>query len=317
MSAFSVIIPIYNAEKSLRKCLESLRLQTEPDFEILMVENGSSDSSNAICREYAAADRRFRLVQMSRNSGPSGARNAGLDRAEGRWLAFVDSDDYVEPVFLEHLRREFEQTGADAVFFGYRQYSLGGDFLGEHIPQCTQPDGPPRWSELRRQDLFGYTWIKAFRRETVGSCRFSRSLNLMEDEVFACEVLAQGCKTTVLPEPMYNYITGDPGSLMGRTHPDYCRKADIAYQAWKRILSDPAELAELANGHVLRSMYYGFERDVDPDAFFRDLAATEYFQDCTLDDKFCVHLRTGQFKKVRAMRSAYRLKQAAARLLKK
>lgn len=317
MPAFSVIVPVYNAEKTLRKCLESLLAQTEPDFQVLMVENGSTDGSSAICREYAAADSRFVLIEMPANSGPSGARNAGLDRADGQWLAFVDSDDYVEPVFLEQIRRGFEQTGADAVFFGCRQYSLTGAFLGERIPRCTQPDGPARWAELRRQDLFGYTWIKAFRRETVGSHRFSTQLDLMEDEVFACGILARGCKTAVLPEPLYNYITGDPGSLMGRTHPDYCRKADAAYRAWKQLLDDSAQLTELANGHVRRSMYYGFERDVAPDAFFRDLAASEYFRDCTLDDKFCARLRTGRFARLRAMRCSYRLKLAAARLLKK
>lgn len=317
MPAFSVIVPIYNAERSLRKCLDSLGEQTEPDFEILMVENGSADRSNAICREYAARDDRFVLIELPANRGPSGARNGGLDQARGEWVAFVDSDDFVEPVFLEHLRRKFEASGADAVFYGYRQYSLRGDFLGEHIPKCTRPDGPALWAELRRQDLFGYTWIKAFRREAIGSRRFSMELDLMEDEVFACEVLAQGCKTAVLDEPLYNYITGDPGSLMGRTHPDYCRKADTAYRAWKRLLTDPAELAELANGHVRRSMYYGFERDVEPDAFFRELAGTDCFRECTLDDKFCARLRAGRFAKVRAMRRAYRLKQTAARLLKR
>ena len=94
MPAFSVIVPVYNAEKTLRKCLDSLRTQTEGDFEVLMVENGSSDTSNAICREFAAADERFVLIEMPSNCGPSGARNAGLDRAAGDVIAFVDSDDF-------------------------------------------------------------------------------------------------------------------------------------------------------------------------------------------------------------------------------
>ena len=73
MPAFSVIVPVYNAEKTLRKCLDSLHTQTEQDFEILMVENGSSDASNTICREFAAADDRFVLLEMPCNYGPSGA----------------------------------------------------------------------------------------------------------------------------------------------------------------------------------------------------------------------------------------------------
>lgn len=317
MPAFSVIIPIYNAEKTLGRCLESLQTQTEPDFEVLMVENGSSDRSNAICQKFADADNRFALIHMPENCGPSGARNAGLDRAEGHWTAFVDSDDYVEPVFLEHLRLKFETTGADVVFYGYRQYSLSGEFIGERIPQCTQPDGPARWSDLSRQDLFGYTWIKAFRRAVIGNHRFSLELNLMEDEVFTCDILAQGCRTTVLRESLYNYITGDPGSLMGRTHLDYCCKSDAAYRAWKQLLLDSAELAELANSHVRRCMYYGFERDVNPDTFFQQLTETDFFQDSSLNDKFSEQLRAGKFARVRAMRFAYRLKQTAVRLLKR
>lgn len=315
MPAFSVIVPIYNAERSLRKCLDSLAAQTERDFEILMVENGSRDCSNTICREYADSDDRFVLIEMPVNSGPSGARNAGLDRAAGEWVAFVDSDDYVEPVFLERIRDAANH--ADAVFFGYRQYSLTGAFLEEHIPNCTQPDGPALWAELHRQGLFGYTWIKAFRRATIGENRFPMDLNLMEDEVFACQVLAQVSRTAVLAEPLYNYITGDPGSLMGRTHPDYCRKADLAYRAWKQLLTDPEELVRLSNSNVRRCMYYGFERDVEPAVFFRDLVGTDSFRDCTLDDKFCRQLRAGKFARVHLMRRIYRLKQTAARLLKK
>lgn len=315
MPAFSVIVPVYNAEKTLRKCLDSLHTQTEPDFEVLMVENGSSDASNAICREFAAADDRFVLLEMPCNYGPSGARNAGLDRASGENIAFVDSDDYVQPVFLQRIGAALQN--ADAVFFGYRQYSVDGAFLGEHLPTVSETDGPTLWAELYRQDLFGYTWIKAFRREAIGEKRFSMSLNLLEDEVFACEVLAQGCKTAVLPEPLYNYITGNAGSLMGRTHPDYCRKVDAAYRAWKALLTDPEELVHQANGHVRRCMYYCFERDVDPKAFFRELAETAFFRDCTLDDRFCKLVRAGKFRKLRTMRRIYRLKQTAARLLKK
>ena len=96
MPDFSIIIPIYNAEKTLLRCLDSLKKQTDPDFEAILVENGSTDASNAICRKYAERDRRFRLITMETNCGPSGARNAGLERAGGTFVAFVDSDDFDE-----------------------------------------------------------------------------------------------------------------------------------------------------------------------------------------------------------------------------
>ncbi|MBR5021164.1 MAG: glycosyltransferase family 2 protein [Oscillospiraceae bacterium] len=321
MPKFSIIIPVYNAQKTLRKCLESLKCQTERDFQALMVENGSSDGSNAICREFAGADERFVLVQLPVNCGPSGARNAGLDRAEGEWVAFVDSDDHVEPDFLESLVGKFRDTGADVLFFGYRQYSTDGAFLGEHIPPDVDSDGPVLWTRLHRQDLFGYTWIKAFRREIIAEQRFSEKLNLLEDEVFTCEVLFRGCRCAVLDKPLYNYITGNTGSLMGRTHPDYCIKVDAAYRVWKKLLTDwpGAEeyLAELANGHVTRCRYYGFERDVPAQQFYSELARTEFFRDCALQDRFCSLVRSEAIARLRVMRGMYRIKQLAARMLKK
>ena len=127
MPDFSIIVPIYNAEKTLLRCLDSLKKQTDPDFEAILVENGSTDASNAICRKYAERDRRFRLITMETNCGPSSARNAGLERAGGTFAAFVDSDDFVEPDYVESLRASFQD--ADVVFFGYRQM-CGWHFSG-------------------------------------------------------------------------------------------------------------------------------------------------------------------------------------------
>ena len=89
MPTFSIIIPVYNAEKTLRRCLDSLLAQSFRDFEVLMVENGSMDGSNALCREYAANDPRFVLYASRENRGPSGARNSGLDHAKGIYTAFL------------------------------------------------------------------------------------------------------------------------------------------------------------------------------------------------------------------------------------
>ena len=320
MPDFSIIIPIYNAEKTLLRCLDSLKKQTDPDFEAILVENGSTDASNAICRKYAERDRRFRLITMENNCGPSGARNAGLERAGGTFVAFVDSDDFVEPDYVESLRASFQD--ADVVFFGYRQMSVDGAFLGEYLPQISEEaDYHRTLAELHRQGLFGYTWVKAFRRDVIGQHRFSCELNLLEDEVFACHVLTQPRRLAVLVKPIYNYITGNAGSLMGRTHPDYCQKVDVAYRSWKDLLRDYDQkdsiLTAQANGNVDRCRYYGFERNVDPEDFFQSLKQTLFFQESTTKDTFCDCVREGRFGKLRRMRNLYRLKAAAANLMKK
>lgn len=320
MPTFSIIVPAYNAEKTLHKCLDSLCAQTSTDFEVLLVENGSADSSRSICCEYVKKDSRFILHANDVNCGPSGARNIGLDHAQGTYVAFLDSDDYVEPDYLEVLHRSFE--GADVVFFGYHQVSTDGRFLGDHIP--TVREGSNYYEtllQLFRRDMFGYTWIKAFRREVIGMQRFAMELNLLEDEVFACEVLSKQRQVAVIPMVLYNYVTGNTRSLVGRTHADYCRKVDVAYCAWKRLLQNYDKkdevLAAIANTHVSRCMYYGFERDVDVANFFGELAETEFFANAAVTSEFSVCVRERNFRKLSRMRTSYRLKNKIAKLLKR
>lgn len=322
MAAFSIIVPIYNAEKTLRRCLDSLGGQTFSDFEVLMIENGSSDKSNEICRQYTVDDRRFILHTCRENVGPSGARNIGLENACGQWIAFVDSDDYVTPEYLRQLHQAFEQNQADVVFFGYHQISTDGAVTGVHIPQVPEEASYYEvLSSLSEQDMFGYTWIKAFRADTIGRNRFSMELNLLEDEVFACEILKQERRITILPIPIYYYVTGNAGSLIGRTHQDYCVKLDAAYRAWKNILADTPHgnehLTKKANECVTKSMYYGFERDIDPDCFFRLMLQCSFFGDADLDTPFYANVRNGKWGKVRRMRNVYRLKVAVSKLLKR
>lgn len=320
MPVFSIIVPVHNAEKTLRKCLVSLREQTFGDFEAHLVENGSTDASYAICREFAGLDPRFRVHVSEENCGPSGARNIGLDHAAGTFVAFLDSDDYVRPKYLEALLRTFERS--DAVFFGYQQMLPDGQCAGEHIPHIPENCGYfETLLALREQDLFGYTWIKAFRSSLIGGHRFCRELNLMEDEVFACEVLAKPCRIAIVEQAIYCYVTGNSGSLMGRTHPDYCRKADAAYRAWRAMLQHYEKkeeaLTQMANAHVARCMYYGFERDVDTGAFFGDLAESAFFRDATAQSAFVSCVRAGKGRRLSWMRGIYRLKIKIAGLLKR
>lgn len=320
MPTFSIIVPVYNAETTLRKCLESIRSQTCQEYEVLMIENGSQDASNAICQEYASKDSRFVLHTCKENKGPSGARNIGLEHAKGEFVAFIDSDDFVEADYLKYLGDALKN--ADVVFFGYRQISTDGNLLGECIPNVPEKkDYHEMLLQLHKQNMFGYTWIKAFRREIIGQHRFSMELNLLEDEVFACEVLTEQRRLAIIPKALYNYVTGNTGSLVGRTHADYCRKVDVAYEAWKKLLYDydkkDETLTRMADAHVNRCMYYGFERDVDVRKFFGLLADSDFFHNSTQNSKFKECVKSRNYKKLSHMRNAYRFKNKIAKLLRK
>ncbi len=319
MPLFSVIVPVYNSERTLQRCLSSLQNQTEADFEVLMVENCSLDGSAALCRAFAAQDSRFQLVTLDVQCGPSGARNAGLDRANGSYIAFVDSDDYVEPSHLACLRETFEAGNPDAVFFGYHQVSVDGQDLGEHIPELRENlPLPEQLTALSGQDMFGYTWIKAFRRDAIGQARFPMGLNLFEDEIFACSVLKNARKIAVVPSPLYHYVTGNPGSLIGRTHPDYPAKCDRVFQAWETLLAgrNGAEeaLIRKANSAAARCMYYCFERDVDLRGFVDALADAAFFARHTNWSPFDRLVQKRRYGLIQLKKLTYRLKQLITKM---
>ena len=123
--AVSVIVPVYNAEKTLRRCLDSLLAQRFSDLELLVVDDGSTDSSAAICKEYASADPRVRLCRKE-NGGVSSARNLGLKEARGEFIAFCDSDDYVDTDMYETMYNTAVENHADVVFTGIQTVDQNG-----------------------------------------------------------------------------------------------------------------------------------------------------------------------------------------------
>lgn len=114
LPGLSVIVPVYNAEKYLKRCVDSILKQTYADFELLLVDDGSFDRSGFICDEYAVKDSRVRVFHKP-NGGVSSARNLGLDNAKGEWIAFIDSDDYVDAVYFDDLLGKAKEADADIV----------------------------------------------------------------------------------------------------------------------------------------------------------------------------------------------------------
>ena len=108
----SIIVPVYNVKPYLNRCVDSLLGQSYQNMELLLVDDGSTDGSEALCDEYAAQDVRVRVLHK-KNGGLSDARNAGVDAAKGEYLSFVDGDDWVSPYYIENLYRALEQAGAD------------------------------------------------------------------------------------------------------------------------------------------------------------------------------------------------------------
>ena len=129
----SIIVPVYQVEKYLNECIDSILAQTFTDFELILVDDGSPDNCPALCDAAAKRDSRVRVIHKQ-NGGVSTARNAGLDAAQGNWIAFVDSDDTVEPEYLEKMHKAVLETGADfAICSSQCIDETGKTLAGENI----------------------------------------------------------------------------------------------------------------------------------------------------------------------------------------
>ena len=127
----SIIIPVYNSEVTLRRCLDSVISQSISDWELILIDDGSTDKSGEICEEYASKDKRIKVF-YKKNGGVSSARNVGLDNAKGEWIAFVDADDFVKEFYLAHLLGH-SQKQVDLVI-SYAEIHNGNDIQRESYP---------------------------------------------------------------------------------------------------------------------------------------------------------------------------------------
>lgn len=188
MELISVIVPVYKVEPYLDKCVSSIVNQTYRNLEIILVDDGSPDNCPAMCDAWAEKDSRIRVIHQ-KNKGSGAARNAGLDIAAGRLIAFVDSDDYIAPDMYAYLRTLVEQ-GADIVECSYVEVTDNyAVFPMEHKTQTYQAQDA--MAEHIRDQLFRQLiWNKLYRRETIEDVRFPVGKKI-DDEFFTYQVLGK------------------------------------------------------------------------------------------------------------------------------
>ena len=212
----SVIVPVYRVEEYLERCVESILSQTYENLEVILVDDGSPDRCPAICDAYAGKDARVKVIHQE-NKGLSGARNAGIELAAGEYLAFVDSDDYVSPHFIEALYQLLQETGCaigqcrfsyvkgeklteegDSAFCIYRGESLMEQLYG---PEEKATYFVVAWNKLYRAELFKKTGI-----------RYPEG-RIHEDEATPYRLFHEARKMAFLDKAMYGYYTENGGSI--------------------------------------------------------------------------------------------------------
>jgi len=221
--SFSIIVPVYNSELTIRRCLESLQNQSFSDFEAILINDGSQDNSGDICKALAESDTRFKYVEQE-NRGVSAARNVGIQSAEGDFIVFLDSDDSYESEYLQSFYEVIQSNpNCDNYWCGYRSVSENSgecDILlwcNESVDIVSEKRS--RIMDFQRKELFAPLWNKVFRREIVEEyhLRMDEAVSLGEDLLFNYAYL-DACREQIciINQPLYCYTKSENGSLNTR-----------------------------------------------------------------------------------------------------
>lgn len=256
----SIIVPVYNVEQYLPRCIDSILNQSFADFELLLIDDGSKDKSGAICDEYVAKDSRIRVYHKE-NGGVSTARNIGLENARGEWLAFIDGDDEITEGYF-NIRQEHE--GVDVII---KPYCVEN---GDGCVTCHQ-------NELKiltgRDKIFRYyvqkrnnaLWDKFIKRKTVVTQRFNTNVSIGEDFLFFLSLLPSVESIAFDDTGFYRYFLRQ-GSAMQSV--DIKRRIEILWQNIDNVrnLTNTDDLRLLQKGIVYKSyvlLLYGFRDKLD------------------------------------------------------
>lgn len=236
----SIIVPVFNAEKYLHRCIDSLLAQSFTNFELLLVDDGSSDRSGEICEEYAEKDSRV-LVFHKKNGGVSSARNLGLDNAKGEWVTFVDSDDFVYESFLDNFDVDNNQC-FDLINQGLR---IDKEFAGSNEFKFSFVGDRNSWlNEATRSGTFGYCVIKLFKTQIIrtNNICFNTRVRFQEDELFVLSYLAACNLVKSVAKVGYFYFVPDWGKYLGGNVEDKLMRTNLMLQVLQNKFERPEEL---------------------------------------------------------------------------
>lgn len=248
----SIIIPVHNVEQYLSRCIDSVLSQTFANWELLLVDDGSTDKSSSLCDEYKLKDVRIRVFHKE-NGGVSSARNMGLDYAKGEWISFVDSDDYLEPNMYEVMYAGTQCAPVDVVYCDYFQCFNNGK-IRENVAVY---DSDKR-ERLRAFLLKGWpvVWNKLYRRSFLekNDITFQSKYNFCEDMLFTFEVLYHSNEALHIAQALYNY--------------NRINEYSIVNTLWsnERMIRNIQDGIEVVNKIILflkeRNMYIYLEREL-------------------------------------------------------
>lgn len=229
-----MIVPVYNTEKYVGRCIESVQRQTYRKWELLLVDDGSTDGSGRVCEKYAAGDSRIRVFH-NKNQGPAACRADGVKYANGSLIMFVDSDDWIDGSMLEVMKAQMDETGAGMVCCIFKDIDdrgrerhtqmFGGEYIDcENAEQCMYQMHHTRY-------LTGSPCTKLFQKELFEEINFCKSVTIGEDYAMVVQLAEKAGKVRIIPRELYfRYVR--KGSI---SHGGFTRRHKEAFDNYMRI----------------------------------------------------------------------------------
>ena len=231
----TVVVPIYNAEQFLEKCLKSIVEQTYQNLEIILVNDGSTDKSKEICERFNESDERIILINKE-NGGVSSARNRGIEESTGKYIIFIDADDYIEKEMFETLAEDLFKNKVDISMCGFKTVDINGNILGESSPMEN------RYFDVKtfRRNLFDdryygdLVWNKLFKLEIIKehNIRFREDIHINENVLFMLDFSKYAFRYSYGNEILYNFLY----NLNGQMHAKFNLKKVSVLSSYIRLL---------------------------------------------------------------------------------
>lgn len=255
----SVIVPVYNVEKYLRRCIDSILSQTFSDFELLLIDDGSKDNSGKICDNYALKNQRVKVFHNS-NQGASAARNFGLSKAKGEYVSFIDSDDWMESTYYEDFfgKDDFQY---DIYFQNYVLHKADGEVEVYDLNPITIKNRKGHNIDeailyLMKEVKFGWSWIKLFKRSILekNNIIFAEDICLREDEIFAFQYCKHINSICIRANANYHYYIYSTSLTRRFRDPlEYIRISRILREESSYIKANG--ICEYEDNYYLRNLY--------------------------------------------------------------
>lgn len=215
----SIIVPVYNSAKTLSKCVESIITQSFNNFELLLIDDGSTDSSKCICDSFALLDARINVIHKN-NGGVSSARNAGLDAAIGQWIVFADSDDWCEPDYLQDFFNISEKLSSSDIVLQGRKNEINGRVINNIILNNGVYSNIAEGMLKNKLLTFGAPYCKLYSNELIQkhNIRFPEDYSYGEDTTFFLKNIAYASRIITTNKCNYHYVDAEVGSLSKKDH---------------------------------------------------------------------------------------------------